>query len=62
MHCYSGSVEMARKFNQIGFLIGIGGIATFKNAVKVIEVIKNIDLEYIHLELLLLKHNYLHLK
>ena len=50
MHCYSGSVEMARKFNQIGFLIGIGGIATFKNAVKVIEVIKNIDLEYIVLE------------
>ena len=50
MHCYSGSVEMARKFNQIGFLIGIGGIATFKNAVKVIEVIKNIDLEYIVVE------------
>ena len=50
MHCYSGSVEMACKFNQIGFLIGIGGIATFKNAVKVIEVIKNIDLEYIVLE------------
>ena len=47
MHCYSGSVEMAKKFNEIGFLLGIGGIATFKNAVKMVEVIKNIDLEYI---------------
>ena len=50
MHCYSGSVEMARMFNKIGFLLGIGGIATFKNAVKVVEVIKEIDLEYIVVE------------
>lgn len=50
MHCYSGSVEMAREFNKIGFLLGIGGICTFKNASRVIDVIKNIDLEYIVLE------------
>lgn len=50
MHCYSGSIEMARKFNEIGFLLGIGGIATFKNAVKIVDVIKNIDLEYIVVE------------
>ena len=50
MHCYSGSVEMARELCKIGFYLGIGGIATFKNAVKLIDVIKNIDLEYIVLE------------
>lgn len=50
MHCYSGSVEMARMFNKIGFLLGIGGIVTFKNAVKVVEVIKELDLEYIVVE------------
>lgn len=50
MHCYSGSVEMAREFNKIGFLIGIGGISTFKNAKKLLDVIRNIDLEYIVLE------------
>lgn len=50
MHCYSGSVEMARQFCKIGFYLGIGGIATFKNAVKLIDVIKNIGLEYIVLE------------
>ena len=50
MHCYSGSVEMAREFIKIGFLLGIGGISTFKNARKLIDVIKEIDLEYIVLE------------
>ena len=50
MHCYSGSVEMAKKFNEIGFLLGIGGIATFRNAVKIVDVIKDIDLEYIVVE------------
>lgn len=50
MHCYSGSVEMAHKFNKIGFLLGIGGICTFKNARKVIDVIRDVSLEYILLE------------
>ena len=50
MHCYSGSVEMAKLFTKLGFLIGIGGIVTFKNAKKVVEVIKKIPLEYIVLE------------
>lgn len=50
MHCYSGSAEMAREFCKIGFLLGIGGIATFKNASKIVEVIKNTDMEYLVLE------------
>ena len=50
MHCYSGSVEMALEFCKIGFYLGIGGIVTFKNAVKLVEVIKKIPLEYIVLE------------
>ena len=50
MHCFSGSAEMAREFCKIGFLLGIGGIATFKNASKIVEVIKNTDMEYLVLE------------
>lgn len=50
MHCYSGSVEMARKFCELGFLLGIGGIATFKNASRIIEVIKDVSISYIVLE------------
>ena len=50
MHCYSGSAEMAREFNKIGFYLGIGGISTFKNASRIIDVIKKTPMEYIVLE------------
>jgi len=50
LHCYSGSVEMAREFIKIGFCLGIGGIVTFKNAKNIIDVINNIDDEYLLLE------------
>lgn len=50
IHCYSGSVEMAREFIKIGFCLGIGGICTFKNANNIIKVIKEISCEYIVLE------------
>lgn len=50
LHCYSGSLEMAREFIKLGFLLGVGGVITFKNAKNIVNVIKNIDLEYILLE------------
>lgn len=50
LHCYSGSLEMAKEFIKKGFLIGIGGVVTFKNASKLKEVVKNIPLESISLE------------
>ena len=50
LHCYSGSLEMAREFIKLGYYISVGGIVTFKNAKNIIEVIKGIDLSYIMLE------------
>lgn len=50
MHCYSGSVEMAKAFINQGFLISLGGILTFKNAKSVIEVAEEIDIEYLLIE------------
>lgn len=50
IHCFSGSLEMAREFIKLGFYIGIGGVVTYKNAKNLIRVIKNIPLEYIVLE------------
>ena len=50
LHCYSGSLEMAREFIKLGLFISVGGIITFKNAKNIIEVIKNIDLSYVLLE------------
>jgi len=38
MHCYSGSVEMARELLKHNFYISIGGAVTFKNASRLIEV------------------------
>ena len=50
IHCFSGSVEMAQEFAKIGFMIGIGGVCTYKNAKNIVNVIENIPLEYILLE------------
>ena len=50
MHCYSGSYEMARKFIDLGFLIGVGGIVTFKNSKKIKEIVEKLDLCNISLE------------
>lgn len=50
IHCFSGSLEMAREFIKMGYLIGVGGVVTYKNAKNTINVIENIDLEYILLE------------
>ena len=38
VHCFSGSVEMARQVIRLGLYIGIGGVVTFKNARKLVEV------------------------
>jgi len=50
LHCFSGSLEMAREFIKLGYLIGVGGVVTYKNAKNIINVIDNINLEYILLE------------
>lgn len=50
LHCFSGSLEMALEFIKLGYLIGVGGVATYKNAKNIINVIDNVDLEYILLE------------
>ncbi len=49
IHCFSGSLEMAQKFIHLGFLLGIGGVVTFKNS-KLYQVISNISLTSIVLE------------
>ena len=48
-HCFSGSYQNALDIIDAGFLLGIGGVVTYKNA-GVAEVIKEIDLAHIVLE------------
>ena len=49
IHCFSGSVEMAKRFINLGFLLGIGGVVTFKNS-NLYKVIEQIPIESIVLE------------
>jgi len=50
IHCFSGSLETAKEFVKLGFLLGIGGVVTFKNSKQIKEVVKNIDLSSLSLE------------
>ena len=50
VHCFSYSREIAKRFVDINFYIGVGGVVTFKNGKKLKEVIEYIPLEHIVLE------------
>lgn len=50
MHAYSGSVETARLCIALGFAIGIGGPITWGNAVKPVQVARDIPLGHLVLE------------
>ena len=49
IHSFSGSLETARIYIKMGYLLGVNGVITFKNA-KIKEVIKEVGLENILLE------------
>ncbi|MBO4400526.1 MAG: TatD family hydrolase [Selenomonadaceae bacterium] len=50
MHCYSGSLEMARELWKLGWLIGVDGPLTFKNSAKLPEIVKAAPREMLLLE------------
>jgi len=50
MHCYSGSVEMAERFIQLGFYISLAGPLTFKNAHIPKDVVTHVDIHHLLIE------------
>lgn len=48
-HCFSGNLQNAKEITEAGFLLGIGGVLTFKNS-GITDVIKEVDLRYLVLE------------
>ena len=48
-HCFTGDLNQAKKAISLGFLLGIGGVVTFKNA-GVDKFLNQIDLKHIVLE------------
>lgn len=50
VHCFSGSVEMAREVVKLGMSISLGGVVTFKNARHSVEVVRDIPADRLLLE------------
>ena len=49
-HCFSGSVEFMKECVKQGWYIALGGVITFKNAIKMKEVAKEVPLHKLVLE------------
>ncbi len=50
IHCFSYSVEEARKYLDLGLYLGVGGVVTFKNGKKLKEVVRYAPLSQLLLE------------
>jgi len=48
-HCFSGTLAQAEQITELGFMLGIGGVVTYKNA-GLDKVVEQIDLKHIVLE------------
>ena len=49
MHCFGGSLQEAQRAVEMGFMLGIGGVVTFKNATMA-EIARVIPLDHLLLE------------
>ena len=50
MHCFSGDAAMAREIIDLDFIISIPGVVTFRNARKLVEVVKETPIEKMVIE------------
>ena len=50
LHCYTGSIEMARKYLKLGYKLALGGALTFKNAKNTVDVAREVDLKDLLIE------------
>ena len=50
IHCFSYTKETVKEFLGMGYLIGVGGVVTFKNAKKLRECVEYLPMESILLE------------
>lgn len=50
MHCYSYSADQAAEYLKMGLYFGVGGVATFKNAKKLMNVLEILPMDRILLE------------
>ena len=50
LHCFSGSLEMAKEVIKLGFYISVAGPVTFKNAAKLPGIVASVPLERLLIE------------
>ena len=50
LHCFSGSLEMAREIWKLGWFVGVDGPLTFKNSAKLPEIVKAAPLDMLLIE------------
>lgn len=50
MHAYSGSVEMAREFVRLGFMISVSAVITRPTAVRIVRIVRELPLSVLVLE------------
>ena len=50
MHCFSGDIEMAQRYIDIGFYISLAGSVTYPSAGELLQVAKEIPLDRLLLE------------
>lgn len=48
-HCFTGNIDQANRIIRLGFLLGIGGVATFKNG-GMDKLLPDVPLEHLVLE------------
>lgn len=50
VHCFSGSLELARELLKLGWYLGVDGPVTYGNAKKSLEIVQEIPLDRLLLE------------
>ena len=50
IHCYSGSRETAERYVRLGATISIAGPVTYKNSRKLVQVAREIPIEFLTIE------------
>lgn len=50
VHCYSGSLQQAEKYLELGFRLGIGGVITYDNARRLQSIVRSLPLDAFVLE------------
>lgn len=49
-HCFSGDIDMAERVMEMGFYISFSGSVTFRNARKILDVVKAVPDDYLLVE------------